>query len=382
MILQDMFKIKAKGLRRKVNRLKSSLCFEKRVSLLNYPPFELFVEPTNVCNLRCPMCPRSAGLGRRAGFMDLNLYGKVIREAAEAGVERISIFMAGESLLHKGIVEMIKEAECGGLRTRLHTNATLLTEELSDGLIGAGLTDISFSFDGEDRATFERMRRGADYDKVLSNIKNFLERKKALNAGTPLTTIQVIKDYDPEKPPSASHGFKALFRGLPVDRFKAIAFQSFAGHLKDKDGFRYIPSTGSYTPCPQIWKRFVVGWDGRAIACCLDLNGKNAVGDAKRQTIMEIWNGAEFVGLREKLASGDYRGLEACRWCDLLWRKYPEKKDGWLKKGLKNAAWRLWGTDSTPMPLQAAAHSTQESSARARSCAPSVRDEFLNPCLK
>ncbi|MDH4228072.1 MAG: SPASM domain-containing protein, partial [Deltaproteobacteria bacterium] len=175
----------------------------------------------------------------------------------------------------------------------------------------------------------------ADYDRVLTNIRKFLEIKKASGRTKPYTVIQVIKEYDSKnQEPGIGDAFKALFAGLPVDLFNPIVMQSFAGHLKDSD-IRHIPYTGKYTPCPQIWKRFVVGWDGRAIACCVDLNAENVVGDAKLQSLMDIWNGKEFRGLREKIAKGDYKDLPACSHCDFLWREYKEKKGSALKRMAK-----------------------------------------------
>ncbi len=329
-------------IKKKLYRFDSNLHFKNRASKLAYPPLALFVEPTNRCNLKCPMCPQSAGLEREYGFMDMDLYRKIVDDARESGIYTISLFMAGEPLLHKGIVEMVKITSDAGLEARLHTNATALTENISRELIDANLSEISFSFDGEDRETYKAMRKGADYEKVLSNIRTFLKCKKELGAKAPFTIIQVIKEYtEGGGKPKVSNKFRSLFEGLPVDQFKAIQLHSYAGLLKDNENFKHFPYTLEFTPCQQIWRRFVIGWDGRAIACCIDMEGYNEVGDVKKESLLEIWNSERFVRLREKLVNKDYKDLEACRDCDFLWREYREKKDNILKRLGKKAIWSL-----------------------------------------
>jgi radical SAM protein with 4Fe4S-binding SPASM domain len=329
-------------LSKKINKFKYKLYFENKTARLGYPPLELFIEPTSICNLRCPMCPQSTGLTREGGFMDMELYKKIIRQARELKIYKLSLFMGGESLLHKELPEMIRIADNLGINTRLHTNATALTGNISKELIRAGLKTISFSFDGETRERFEKIRVGADYDKVLSNIKGFLECKRESTGEDPYTIVQVIKDYDPKNPSAEiSEKFKNNFSGLPVNLFKPILLQSFAGHLKDTD-FDHIPYSSVYTPCVQIWRRFVIGWDGRAIACCVDLNGENIVGDANKQSLMEIWNSDAFIQLRQQLIDEKYKDIRACRECDFLWRDIKDKKKvSPIKRVLKNIIWRL-----------------------------------------
>ena len=73
---------------------------------------------------------------------------------------------------------MIGYAENNNLKTRLHTNATILTQEISKRLICQGL--ISFLFLLMDIAKRPMKNRiGADFDTTLQNIINFLKIKGA-----------------------------------------------------------------------------------------------------------------------------------------------------------------------------------------------------------
>ena len=51
----------------------------------------------------------------------------------------------------------------------LHTNALLLTEELSYQLVKSGLTTISFSLDAVREETYNKIRVGSNYKKGMKN---------------------------------------------------------------------------------------------------------------------------------------------------------------------------------------------------------------------
>jgi MoaA/NifB/PqqE/SkfB family radical SAM enzyme len=90
----------------------------------------------------------------------------------------------GEPLLHKEIIQIIKKIKEGGLKVILFTNATLLTKEMSKKLLMSEIDIIIFSFEGYDSREYESIRRGANYRKVLKNIKQFIELKKKFNFPT------------------------------------------------------------------------------------------------------------------------------------------------------------------------------------------------------
>src|SRR5262249_7135182 len=71
--------------------------------VLRSRPVRLTVEPTNVCNLRCPYCHTGAGrFGRRPAMLDIERYRKVLEEIGDYLFE-IEVFNWGEALLHPQI---------------------------------------------------------------------------------------------------------------------------------------------------------------------------------------------------------------------------------------------------------------------------------------
>jgi len=297
------------------------VAYRARLIELPYSPRELWIEPTNHCNLRCVMCPHGKGLKAPKGYMDMGLYKKIVGELKGLNVQRINLFLGGEPLLHKGVVEMVKIARSAKIPVRLHTNATLLTEELSSRLLDTrGLGEVSFSFDGEDRDHYEKVRVNAKFDVALSNIKRFLDMKKRRGMKLPRTLVQVIKDrVEGVGTPPISEAFKALFAGLGVDLFHPICFHNFGGTLSAGGEVGYELVKREYKPCRQPWRAMSIGWDGSVVGCCLDMEKKLVLGDLNSQTVMEVWNGSPMKGLRKALAEGRYAEVELCRECDQLW---------------------------------------------------------------
>ena len=107
-------------------------------------PIRVALEPTNLCNLKCPMCPVSNPKpGAQRGFMDFDLYKKLVDQASEFAVD-ITLVGGGEPMLHPQIIDFIKYAKSKKMRVRMDSNATLITEEKAKALIksGAGLSFI------------------------------------------------------------------------------------------------------------------------------------------------------------------------------------------------------------------------------------------------
>jgi radical SAM protein with 4Fe4S-binding SPASM domain len=302
-------------------------------------PFYINIEPTSYCNIRCQLC--SYNYSRKPGYMDLGLYEKIVDEAASLNIHEVAHFLAGEPLLHPELPYMIEYATVSGMESRLHTNGMLLTEEKSRQLLDAGLAFLGVSFDGEDAETYNDMRRGADFDQVVENIRTFLRLKAERGTVTPHVTLKIVKK---EAEPAAAvngdghHGsgdgygrgsmeggelcvsehFRRRFDGLPVDVIKVIHPHAWRGEVK-----HVVPqvTTGDYYyPCMVLWGTMSIGWDGRVVGCAADLNGHDILGDLNRESIMDIWNSDRLQHYRDKHANGRYQELDLCRECNFVWR--------------------------------------------------------------
>lgn len=292
----------------------------RRSTTVPYLPLKLHLEPTSNCNLRCIMCPQSMGATKVNGYMDMDLYRKIIAEAREFVLE-VNLFFRGEPLLHPNIVEMVKIAHDAGIAVHINTNATLLRGKMIDGLLDARLDKLTISFDAGEKEQYEQMRRGAKYEKTLRNTLDFLKAKAARGKSSPYTTIQVIRFFDPEAAaPQVPESFLRLFDGLPVDEFDPIWAHGWAGTMEDNESFHAAPYGHNYYPCNWIWKSLAICWDGRVATCCGDFGPDDVFGDLNKDTLKGVWNGAQMRRIRYLQRRKMLKELPLCQGCDAPWQ--------------------------------------------------------------
>ncbi|MDP8247220.1 MAG: radical SAM protein [Candidatus Tritonobacter lacicola] len=310
-------------------------------TVCGHAPLQVWVEPTSVCNLRCPMCPNEALPLEKKGFMDMALFRKIIDDITGM-VRNISICHRGEPLLHREICEMIRYAGSKGLAAGIHTNATVLDENLSRRLIESGLSRLSFSFDGFTKEDYGKIRVGADFDAVLGNIVSFLKIKKASGSTLPHVTLQVIsmsKGKNTEK----KKAFLSRFEGLPLDRVYTKEAHNWAGAA----GTVKRPGSRIHR-CNSPWYSLVYHWDGSIHPCTLDYLGAYTIGDAGEDSALEAWNSAPMKTLRKEMAAGRLYACSHCLQCSKL---YEKKILGISKRNILNEAlFRLkWNISEGPV---------------------------------
>ncbi|MGB9586711.1 MAG: SPASM domain-containing protein, partial [Armatimonadota bacterium] len=205
------------------------------------------------------------------------------------------------------------------IRTRIHTNGTVLSEELSRELIVAGVGVTSFSFDGYDREMYEANRPGADFDHVLGNIVRFLEVKRTIGSRTPFVVIELmeITDLPRNQIRRKRRQFLSMFEGLPLDKFVIRRPHNWAGLIKTD----LITTSGQgRIPCPLLWHALVVFWDGRVMPCPQDFFGMLQVGDTRKESLSMCWNGNPIRELRREMSKPDQIERHPCVDCDRLSR--------------------------------------------------------------
>ena len=248
--------------------------------------------------------------------MEFSLFRKIIDEAKEF-VYDMNLHHTGESLLHPEIIEMIRYANRTGIYTRLHTNATLLDEEKAKGILDVGLDFLSFSFDGYDKETYEGIRRGANFEKTLGYILDFLRLKKERRQKKPLVIFEVINFSEKPDDSAQQIAFRQQFEGLPLDKFVIKAPHNWGGTY-DLEGNPIHPE--KYCACTFPWYALVVFWNGNVSPCPQDFFNNLSLGNVNESSIREIWHGRPLVNIREKMKQKKYHDLHPCATCDLLYR--------------------------------------------------------------
>ncbi len=295
--------------------LRIFLDYKRKKTHLKSLPVRLWVELVSTCNLRCVMCPNKDLPENDRGFMDFEIFRKIVDEVKDF-IAEMNLYHRGESLLHPQIDEMLKYARERGIYTKIHTNGTLLNDSLINKIIDTGLHRITFSYDAYDKETYEKIRIGASYEGVMGNIKRLLEIKKEKNSkinvfieliAFPNMKWREIKDKRNE--------LLSKFRGLPLNGVITRKIHNWGGYLNIKKG------SNKYSICPFPWNALVILWDGKVLPCTQDFFGDYKLGNVKDSTIRDIWNGKELKELRFLLSNGNYNKVKICSNCDRPWRK-------------------------------------------------------------
>lgn len=156
--------------RRLINYLRWKL--SKRTADIGHLPIKLDIENVSRCNFACTMCQVSDWPKRqRANDMSLEDFKALID--SQYGLVEIKIQGMGEPLLQgDDFFAMVRYARSKRIWVRTTTNASLL--HLNDNyrkLVDSGVNDIQVSFDGADKATYEKIRIGGKFEKVMANCR-------------------------------------------------------------------------------------------------------------------------------------------------------------------------------------------------------------------
>lgn len=140
---------------------------------------KVYVEPTNRCNLECRTCLRNVW-DESLGQMSSATFTRIL-EGLRSFSPPPTVFFGGvgEPLSHPGIVEMVRQAKGLGSPVELITNGTLLTKDLSEQLIDAGLDSLWVSLDGATPESYVDVRLGAALPEVLANLSAFRDSRWA-----------------------------------------------------------------------------------------------------------------------------------------------------------------------------------------------------------
>ena len=129
-------------------------------------PFMMMVEPTNLCNLKCPLCPSGNGeMTRTRGKMGLEDFKKLIDESGDYLI-LLMLWNQGEPFINTDFVEMVRYAHGRGIPTLTSTNGHYVRNlDQARAIVDSGLDELILSMDGVDQETYERYRVGGELDR-------------------------------------------------------------------------------------------------------------------------------------------------------------------------------------------------------------------------
>ncbi len=291
-------------------------------------PLSMYVEPTRVCNFKCFYCMHSTrgvqgGQLEKTGFklehMDMNLYAKLVKEimSFQSIPKRVCFSGLGEPLSNPKLPEMIRMLRDAGFEGRIDviSNGSLLTHEMSDALIEAGISRIQISVQGLTTEKYNEICQvPVDIKKLQDYISYFYQHKK--NATIYVKIIDSILEDEGDK-----DRFFEMFGNICDTIFiehLVIMEQQMGDHGRNVDTTRNLMGevVEKRLVCGVMFYFLQVNIDGETFPCSTPgLPNSFSMGCMKEKTLQEIWNDRKRNGLIRKNLKDGYASIPACSTC-------------------------------------------------------------------
>lgn len=291
-------------------------------------PTQIHIEITSKCNLACGFCPVHR-VTRGEPLSKDEILG-AIRQAATFNPDYIDFINYNEPLLSKEFweyAELVKSL-IGGGRLGVVSNGTVMTEAIANRIINLPPKQMVFSVDAFTAETYAKVRprwtsAGAVEDvtlrdQIYANVNLYLECVEKSGTGRWPVIEMVVCDLN-------FHEVDAV-KQYWVDR---LHNQILIINCTGRGGERAFTAPND-NPCRVILDGLWILSDGRVVACCEDWNAVDAVGDIRKESLAEIWNGEKIRHFRECHFSGRKKDISVCANCQTSQDepnhyKYPDR---------------------------------------------------------
>jgi radical SAM protein with 4Fe4S-binding SPASM domain len=325
------------------------------------PPLPRFlqVEVTSACNLRCHMCAvRYRPIVNKAdGAMPFDRFVALLDAVPE--LDQVVLQGLGEPLLAPSIVEMVRFAKDRGADVGFNCNGTLLTTTMAERLVDAGLDWLALSLDGATAETYESIRDGASFERVVAGIRRIvaarasrgLDRPRlrlvfvamrrnvaelpalvrlAAELGVERVCVQNLSHDFTDTDPAGRYagirafvGTEALWNGgspAAAGAFaEARAVAAEVGVRLDLPRMEPPvdePRADGAPGCSWPWTGAYVTANGTVQPCCMVMGDERvSLGSIEDESFAELWRGRGYQEFRDALAGAEPPVV--CRGCSL-----------------------------------------------------------------
>jgi radical SAM protein with 4Fe4S-binding SPASM domain len=297
-------------------------------------PYRLKIEPTNICNTECQLCPTGLGKrGRALGTMAFERFCALV-DGMRRTLCTLDITMWGDPFIAPRIYDMVAHAHRRGIWTYLSSNLHGFRPERGDAerLLDSGLDMLAVSLHGASQQTFEAYQPGKDFAATAAKVRALVEarRRRGVRHPSIQLTFVVTRKNEHEREefrrlaeelectvyfhaPSLNLRFLDRDRhlrplGLDAAELLARRAATLAEWLPSDPEFireaYALMLDGSYdaqdfngrkvSACDWPWQSSVINWDGSVVTCCGIFESSNDLGNVFERPFGEIWNSRAY----------------------------------------------------------------------------------------
>jgi radical SAM protein with 4Fe4S-binding SPASM domain len=299
-------------------------------------PFAIGIDLCTYCNLKCKFCFHYKNEVMNQ-MMDMDLLKKIINDIKifKQKLKKISIGGFGENLIHPQFIDILKYIIDSEITEyiELFTNGILLTEELCESIADSGLNQINISIEAvTDEGYLDVTGRKVDVNK-LASIITYLYNYKKITDKNLLIYIKIIdvglKNKEEEKLfyDLFENSCDYLFIEKAIDLYHDSGNETIAAISKQEN--RYGLSLKNNKVCPLLFIAFNIHADGIVTPCCSDWNRTCIIGDIKKESVKDVWDGKLLREIRIAHLNHKKNEIPLCKGCRVYDLNSTDNIDGY-----------------------------------------------------
>jgi MoaA/NifB/PqqE/SkfB family radical SAM enzyme len=305
------------------------------------------MDTINLCNLRCKMCYYSSDYHRKKQEMDLPLFRRIADQVFPK-TRFLYLSCATEPTMNKQLASIVRATgEYEVPFTSFCTNGQMLREDVIQACIDAKISEIIFSVDGATRGTYEEIRRGGKWDRLVEKMDLLASMKQRASSKLPVTRINftcmlhnirelpamvqfaadrrvhslhvrhLLAYTDEENSCHEEMTYLRLFNAMAEEAKKEAALRGIDLFLPDQapagqgmtgktcltDGSKLEANPYCLLP----WYQAIIDWNGDYRICSMH----RRLGNLREQTFDEIYNGPKLREIRRRML---WHAADSCSW--------------------------------------------------------------------
>jgi len=273
----------------------------------------VYLEITNVCNLSCAFCPKTA---RAPRFMSEAEFALAVEKIAPL-TKYLYLHVMGEPLLHPSLPALLRIAREAGMHVALTTNG-IRVPEMAEILLGAGLYKVSLSLH-----SWEANFGSTVTDRAKEHFDGcFSFAREAAHNGTIVALRLWNEDRADRTGQNSLNGWieerlHSFFPGEWKETPRGTLLAPLC-YLEHEEIFDW-PDTNAAETAGQIrcfGTRDHVGIlsDGTVVPCCLDGEGRIRLGNTVTDDLTALLDAPRVCAMREGFLRGE-AVEDLCRRC-------------------------------------------------------------------
>jgi len=293
-------------------------------------PFFVQIEPTTTCNLGCVWCVHSKVSTDNFKKMTFERFKHIIDQYPFISVLKFSGI--GEFFTNSDFTKMIEYLKTKKVMYSCFTsNFTVMSEKNIETLANSNINTVFVSIDGSTKETFANIRKGANLDLIIDNMKKFQAAKRKK---TKIIVRAVMSNQNKHE----LIGIVDLCQDLGI---KQLHFQRLYGNeelqltTQEYEDYKIILtkyatklrlkfSSFGKKPvykCLRALGVTMITVEGNVLPCSIitqrddyfEFQKKNNLGNIYENSIEEIWNSEKYKNFRQEVVDGKLPAI--CNGC-------------------------------------------------------------------